>query len=430
MVRTYTVPADFSVTNPRFLDESSSFNIPAGDEVSAAEVSQQIYQEFSNNPIDEWSDLIGESLVPLPLPVPEVSSADSLVQPDLWQEENGSGSESGSENGSEIQAEAAVDATDLGTDEREEVAEQAIEQPQVAEVAILPTAEQHAIEAAKGRDYICSRIIRVKTSIRAIDSQISELAAELKELKKTRGDKLEMLLELSEELESACGDSLVDSSPAEKASEAPVEAPIESTEQAENTAPSDSQFDPYNPWDKWEQGDAISVVRVLVDQPPTESGVVIPAGSALETFDVEPPQDTGDSLTGIVKAFLPNSRETIVLSKRECAPMVHWIKEARVGWRIGEAPAAEAQPAAAMKSSEPLPTEERQDDSWKSISVSELKLQKSLETILVEDNSIKTIGDIAEWTRWKQLTDLKKVGEAKAEKIQEALDRFWTSWSR
>jgi len=415
-MKTYIVPADFSVSNPRFLDENSSFNIPAGeladqgDEVAAADASQVVgmgHMEFASDSMDEWSDLIAGASSRMPVHVPV--AVEVITQP-------------------EFPFDVQAESTEQVATEVVEVEEAStVEEPTGEGKEETETAAIDAVENGD-RDFICSQIIEVKTEIRLIDSTISRLAAELKELKKSRGDKLETLLELSEELEKACGGELVDSSPAGQG-EADTATETEDQSSTDSADPNNSQFDTYNPWDKWEQGDSISVVRVLVDQPPTESGVLIPAGSALETYDVEPPQDTGDSLTGIVKAFLPNSRETIVISKRECGPLVHWIKEARVGWRIGEAPVEDAKEKlrARMRAGESQPGRDQgeEDVSWKTVSVSALRLPKSLETILVEDNSIKTIGDIAEWTRWNQLVDLKKVGEAKAEKIQEALDEFW-----
>jgi phosphopentomutase len=45
--------------------------------------------------------------------------------------------------------------------------------------------------------------------------------------------------------------------------------------------------------------------------------------------------------------------------------------------------------------------------------------------ILRDENDIGTLGQIAEFCEKYELTDLKKIGAAKAEKIQEAMDAYW-----
>ena len=44
---------------------------------------------------------------------------------------------------------------------------------------------------------------------------------------------------------------------------------------------------------------------------------------------------------------------------------------------------------------------------------------------LFGDAKIETISDIAAWTKGNKLTDIKGIGEAKAEEIEAALERFW-----
>ena len=260
---------------------------------------------------------------------------------------------------------------------------------------------------------ICDLIQEVADEIKAVDEEIADLSTKLKAAKKFRETELERLQELSQQLKSAREDLCGERSPTSRVEGEGSDGDSDdatAVDAATTTADNESTIDPdaYNPWDHWEQGRAITSVRLLVE---TEGMV---AGTACAVFDVEPPQEDGDSLSGSVTVFrLGSDRETVVLTKRECAPMLPGVKEPPIGHRIGV--------RAKAKASDNQP----EDESWKSVPVTDLDIPSSLAAILIEDNSIRTIGDIQEWSRWKRLTDLKKVGQAKAEKIEEALVEFW-----
>jgi hypothetical protein len=265
---------------------------------------------------------------------------------------------------------------------------------------------------------LCDMIERVGSEIAEVEEEIAGLAAELKAAKKLREAKRSRLQELSVELKDAR--KTVEAKKEEAArgrqlslldgGEVAGSIAGDSLLGGESSTPA-SPTAPYNPWDLWEQGDAVSIVRVLVDT----QGVAM--GSSLRTYDVEPPQegDPEGSLSGIVKAFKLNSQEIVELTKYECAPMLQGIEIPPVGKRLVSA------------NSWPPVVETDADDSWQSFPVGKLDLPPSLVQILTEDNSIRTVGDISKWTARNRLTDLKKVGEAKAEKIEEALGKFWAS---
>lgn len=65
------------------------------------------------------------------------------------------------------------------------------------------------------------------------------------------------------------------------------------------------------------------------------------------------------------------------------------------------------------------------DDSWKSVTIEALGIPAGICKILREDNSIETLGQIAKHGEGRALTDLTKIGESKAEKIQECMDKYW-----
>lgn len=71
------------------------------------------------------------------------------------------------------------------------------------------------------------------------------------------------------------------------------------------------------------------------------------------------------------------------------------------------------------------------DDSWKAVPVTDLDLSPTIAKLLSEHssadypNGIKTIGDIARYTEDHPLTGIKNIGQGKAEKIEEALEKFW-----
>ena len=72
------------------------------------------------------------------------------------------------------------------------------------------------------------------------------------------------------------------------------------------------------------------------------------------------------------------------------------------------------------------------DNSWRDVSVEELGIDPKLCIILREaqDTPITTLGDIADFCEKYQLVDLHKIGKAKAEKIEEAMDAYWTAHPR
>lgn len=66
------------------------------------------------------------------------------------------------------------------------------------------------------------------------------------------------------------------------------------------------------------------------------------------------------------------------------------------------------------------------DESWKEVSIATLGLPAGVVKSLNEaDNHIFTIGDLATWTAKYALTDIEGIGQAKADKIDDALAKFW-----
>ena len=69
------------------------------------------------------------------------------------------------------------------------------------------------------------------------------------------------------------------------------------------------------------------------------------------------------------------------------------------------------------------------EDGWKTVSVSKLGITEKLIAAL-QDHQLRTIGDIATYTSNDGLlTDITGIGEATAEEILKALDRFWAAWN-
>ena len=85
---------------------------------------------------------------------------------------------------------------------------------------------------------------------------------------------------------------------------------------------------------------------------------------------------------------------------------------------------AKTTPAASNE--EPTATDD-DDESWRAVTVEDAGFDDKICKIFREDNDIANIGQLEQFTRDNTLTDLKKVGKAKAQKIQETLDAFWTS---
>lgn len=330
--------------------------------------------------------------------------------------------------------EAAAIETQLEPQSMDEPAVESADEPVFTDPA--------PIDAVRARKLqICDMIERVEESIAAVEIEIADLAQQLKDAKKSREAKVERLRELACELKNAkrhveekqrnaAGGGEGEEGESGKSDDAIEDALSDrECEGSDDTSADDdgstNSAPYYNPWDHWEQGVAITSVRLLV---PVDC---YPAGNALSVFDVEPPQVEGDSLSGKVFAFRPSTNKTIEVDKRDCSPMLPGVEEAVVGRRIGSRESvASSPPGRDVREIPMIPRATRgpvnqDDDSWRNVPVSRLGLPSSLVAILVDDNSIRTIGDIQEWTRFKRLTDLKKVGQAKAEKIEEALVEFW-----
>lgn len=73
-----------------------------------------------------------------------------------------------------------------------------------------------------------------------------------------------------------------------------------------------------------------------------------------------------------------------------------------------------------------------EDDAWRSVPLDSLDLPRLALTVLEHEN-IRTVGDLADWSapppqgKGRRLVDIDGIGEATAEKIDEALERFWAS---
>lgn len=80
-----------------------------------------------------------------------------------------------------------------------------------------------------------------------------------------------------------------------------------------------------------------------------------------------------------------------------------------------------------MTNKKPEASPPADDDSWRSISVDDLDIPKSLKEKLKEQD-FETVGHIADFTsKGKNLTDIKGVGEKKAEQLQDAMEKLWAS---
>lgn len=68
-----------------------------------------------------------------------------------------------------------------------------------------------------------------------------------------------------------------------------------------------------------------------------------------------------------------------------------------------------------------------ESDGWRSVSIDDLGLPPSLAEKLRENpgKTIATVGDLSDWTSKFQITDIKGVGDKKAEVVESALDSFW-----
>jgi len=93
----------------------------------------------------------------------------------------------------------------------------------------------------------------------------------------------------------------------------------------------------------------------------------------------------------------------------------------------GATVAAVVKPAAAVI--DPVAAD---DESWRAVSVQDAGILPALCKVLNQDNQIYNLGQLADVTKKPNtaLTDLKKVGKAKAEKIEEALVAYWETHPR
>ena len=64
-------------------------------------------------------------------------------------------------------------------------------------------------------------------------------------------------------------------------------------------------------------------------------------------------------------------------------------------------------------------------ETWRAVTIEELGIQDSICKLLREENGMTTLGQIADHGKEYDLTDLKKIGKAKAEKIQDAMEDYW-----
>jgi hypothetical protein len=65
---------------------------------------------------------------------------------------------------------------------------------------------------------------------------------------------------------------------------------------------------------------------------------------------------------------------------------------------------------------------------WREVSIEDLGIPPGICKILREEHEITTLGGIADWSSsGNSLTSLKKIGESKAAKIEEAMDRYWAA---
>ena len=65
------------------------------------------------------------------------------------------------------------------------------------------------------------------------------------------------------------------------------------------------------------------------------------------------------------------------------------------------------------------------DGPWQDVTTEQLGIDPKLCILLREQNGIATLGQISDFCKTYELTDLKKIGKAKAQKIEEAMDAYW-----
>ena len=64
-------------------------------------------------------------------------------------------------------------------------------------------------------------------------------------------------------------------------------------------------------------------------------------------------------------------------------------------------------------------------EAWRSATIEEIGIDPKICQLLRDNNNIETLGQIADHCKDYELTDLKKIGKAKAEKIEAAMDDYW-----
>jgi len=64
-------------------------------------------------------------------------------------------------------------------------------------------------------------------------------------------------------------------------------------------------------------------------------------------------------------------------------------------------------------------------EAWRSATIEEIGIDPKICQLLRDNNKIETLGQIADHCKDYELTDLKKIGKAKAEKIEAAMDAYW-----
>ena len=64
-------------------------------------------------------------------------------------------------------------------------------------------------------------------------------------------------------------------------------------------------------------------------------------------------------------------------------------------------------------------------EAWRAATIEEIGIPPAICKLLRENNKIETMGQIADHCEDYELTDLKKIGKTKAEKIEQAMDAYW-----
>lgn len=70
--------------------------------------------------------------------------------------------------------------------------------------------------------------------------------------------------------------------------------------------------------------------------------------------------------------------------------------------------------------------EQQAPEPWRAVDIEELDIPNPV-MIALGEVEIATIGQLADWTATKRLTDIKGIGIAKAEQIERAMENFWAA---